>query len=121
MLAVVDVIFLTLVAAALVAYAQYVFKRTIPKFKFSIKGVIKLATNRGFVIGALIYAVGLVFYLLALGSDQLSFVYPAFSSTFIFVILISHFKLKERISPVRLAGVAMILIGIALVSSLLVI
>lgn len=121
MLAVIDVIFLTLVAAALVAYAQYIFKRAIPKFKFNLRGIIELATNRGFIVGMLIYVVGLVFYLLALGSDQLSFVYPAFSSTFIFVILISHFKLKEKVSAVRLAGVVMILLGIALVSSLLVI
>ena len=119
MLAVTDVIFLTLVAAALVAYAQYVFKKTIPKFKFSAKGVMELATNRGFVIGALIYAVGLVFYLLALGSDQLSFVYPAFSSTFIFVMLISHFKLKERIGYARLAGMLLIILGITFVSGLI--
>ncbi len=118
MLSVTDVVILTVIAAAIVAYAQYVFKKAIPKFRFNASEVFALARNRNVVLGILIYVVGLVFYLAALGSDQLSFVYPAFSSTFIFVILISHFKLKERISAMRFAGIALIIIGIVLVSSL---
>jgi drug/metabolite transporter (DMT)-like permease len=114
------VILLTIIAAAIVAYAQYVFKRSVPKFRFDYAGLISLVKNRRVVVGVLIYLLGLVFYLSALSSEQLSFVYPAFSSTFIFVILISHFMLNERIDKARIAGMLMIIIGIALVSSLLV-
>ncbi len=121
MLSVTYVVILTVIAAAIVAYAQYVFKKSVPKFKFDLSGLLSLAKNRMVVAGILIYMIGLVFYLFALGSNQLSFVYPAFSSTFIFVILISHFMLKERIGGVRLAGILMIILGIALVSSLLVV
>ncbi len=113
------VIILTLIAAAVVAYAQYIFKKAVPKFKFNIQGLLGLLRNRQILVGTVVYTVGLVFYLLALSSGDLSFIYPAFSSTFIFVILISHFKLKEQITPTRVGGIALIILGIALVSGII--
>jgi uncharacterized membrane protein len=116
MLSVVEVIAVTVVSAAIVAGAQYLFKKGVPKFSASIAGILSLAHNRMVIAGIVVYVAGLLVYLVALGSEQLSFVYPAFSSTFIFVILISHFKLNERITTARLAGVALIIVGILLVS-----
>lgn len=113
------IVVFTIIAAAIVAYAQYIFKKAVPKFKFNIQGLVGLLRNRQIIVGAIIYAVGLVFYLLALSSGSLSFIYPAFSSTFIFVILISHFKLKEKITPTRVGGIALIILGIALVSGII--
>lgn len=113
------VVAVTLIAAAIVAYAQYVFKRAVPKFSFNTKGLVSLFTNKNVLFGMFAYGVGLIFYLVALGSGQLSFVYPAFSTTFIFVILISHFKLGERIGYKRLAGVLFILLGIILTSGII--
>ena len=110
------VIAVTVVAAAIVAYAQYVFKKGVHKFSLNLSGIFSLLRNRMVIAGALIYLVGLVVYLVALGSGSLSFVYPAFSSTFIFVILISHFALRERIGYARLAGILLIIAGIALVA-----
>lgn len=121
MLSTTYVVVLTVIAAAIVAYAQYVFKKSVPKFKFNLSGALSLLKNKNIVLGVCIYMLGLVVYLFALGSGQLSFVYPAFSSTFIFVILISHFLLKERVNAARLAGILMIILGICLVSSLVVI
>jgi drug/metabolite transporter (DMT)-like permease len=112
------VVALTVIAAGVVACAQYLFKRSIPKFKFSIDGVLSLAKSRNVIVGAAVYLIGLAFYLVALGSGELSFVYPAFSSTFIFVILISHFKLNEKIGYARLGGILLIILGIALVSGI---
>ncbi len=116
MLGVLSVVAITIMAAAIVAFAQYLFKKSVPKFDFNASGILSLARNRVIVAAGLIYVVGLAFYLVALSSEQLSFVYPAFSSTFIFVMIISHFKLKERIGYARLSGVALIIIGIAIVS-----
>ncbi len=113
------VIVLTVVAAAIVAYAQYVFKRGVHKFTLNLSGMVSLLRNRMVIIGGVVYVIGLGFYLVALGSGELSFVYPAFSSTFIFVIIISHFALKERIGYARLSGILLIIAGIALVSGVL--
>ena len=116
MLSTVEVIAVTVVSAAIVATAQYLFKKGVPRFSASIGGLLLLTRNRMVIAGIAVYVAGLLVYLVALGSGQLSFVYPAFSSTFIFVILISHFKLNERITTARLAGVALIIVGILLVS-----
>ncbi len=110
------VIIITLIAAAIAAAAQYIFKRHVPKFKFSMDDMLSLAKNRKLIAGVVVYVVGLAFYLLALNSGELSFVYPAFSSTFIFVIVISHFKLKEPIGYARMTGILFIIIGIFMVS-----
>jgi len=117
MLGTAEVVLLTVIAAAIVACAQYVFKKYIHKFKFNLKGMLSLLTNRMVIAGAAIYIMGLFVYLAALGSGQLSFVYPAFSSTFIFVMIISHFMLDEKVGYARLAGLALIIIGIALVAT----
>ncbi len=119
MLSLPEVVITTVIAAGIVAIANYMLKKSIHKFTMSLKGLLSLLENRKVILGVAIYLVGLVVYLVALGSGELSFVYPAFSSTFIFVILISHFKLGEKIGTKRLAGMAMIIIGIALVSSLI--
>ncbi|MCL4365450.1 hypothetical protein M1590_03960 [Candidatus Marsarchaeota archaeon] len=113
------IIAITLIAAAIVAYAQYIFKKGVHRFALSPSGIYSLARNRKVIEGALIYLAGLAVYLVALGSGSLSLVYPAFSSTFIFVILISHFVFRERIGYARLAGILIIIVGIALVSGIL--
>lgn len=119
MLAAQYVVILTVIAAATVALAQYLFKKSVPKFRFNMPEIFSLLANRNIIIGLLIYLVGLVFYLLALGSGELSFVYPAFASTFIFVIAISHFALKEKVGYRRIAGVLFIIFGIILVSGII--
>lgn len=110
------VIGVTLVAAILAATAQYTLKKSVPKFTFGLKGIKSLATNKGIWLGGIIYIAGLVIYLKALDSGQLSFVYPTFASTFVFVVLISHFLLKERIDAKRWVGLALIFLGIAIVA-----
>lgn len=116
MLSELEVIGITLLAAVIAASAQYVFKRSVPSFDFKKEGVRSLVLNRGIWAGGLIYLVGLVVYLKALGSGQLSFVYPTFASTFIFITLISHFLLKEELSAKRIAGIAIVIIGIVIVA-----
>lgn len=110
------VITITVIAAAIVAFAQYLFKKNITKFSMNLSGFVGIAKNRGVVAGVIAYVVGLVFYLYALDSGQLSFVYPAFASTFVFVVAIARFKLGERVGLARIAGVIMIILGITLVA-----
>ncbi len=116
MLEAVAIVLTTLLAAALAAYAQYLFKKNVPSFKINIREILRLARNWQLLLGLAIYSLSLIIYLVALGSGELSFVYPIFSSTFIFVFLISAFVLKEKINKVRIAGLAMIILGIIIVS-----
>ncbi len=108
------VIFLTLIAAFLASIAQVMFKKSLPK-NVSFRGIFALAKNKGIVLGLLIYLVSLVIYLFALSSAPLSFVYPTFASSFIFVALLSFFLIKESFTFKRIAGILLIFIGILIV------
>jgi drug/metabolite transporter (DMT)-like permease len=110
------IILFTTLAAAVAAVSQYLLKNSIHKFKLSISGVLSLLRNRGVVVGVALYIGSAVFYLSALDSGALSFVYSIFSSTFIFVLLLSYFLLKEKLSAGRLAGTALIIIGIIIIA-----
>lgn len=110
------IIAIVLASAFLAAAAQYLFKKHITRFSPDMKGVLSLARNRGMLAGAAIYAISLAIYLDALRLGELSFVYPAFASVFVFVLLISRFKLREKIGLGRIIGVALVVAGIAVVA-----
>lgn len=116
MLGEIQIIGITLVAAVIAAVAQYTFKRSVPKFSLSLSGIMELLKQKGIWLGLALYFGSLVVYLKALDSGQLSFVYPTFASSFIFIALISHVKLKEKLSAKRISGICLIVIGIVLVA-----
>ncbi len=107
---------ITLSAAAIAAFAQYLFKRSVPAFDFKGSHFLPMLKNKGLWAGGLAYLLSLVIYLRALKSGQLSFVYPTFASTFIFVTLISRYLLKEKFNSKRIIGIALIVIGVTVVA-----
>ena len=116
MAGVILILALTATAALLAAIAQYVFKLHMKRFSFSIGGILNLLLTRQIILGLFIYGTSFIIYLIARGHASLVFVYPAFSSSFIFVMLISAFFLKERISARRAAGLMLIVLGITLIA-----
>lgn len=117
MLSVTGVIALTLLAAAVAAIAQYFLKKGIRKFDFNLKDMLGAVKNRNAAIGVLAYAASFAIYIYALhATPVISFVYPIFASTFVFVLLISIFAFREKAGAYRIAGIFLIVLGIALVS-----
>jgi drug/metabolite transporter (DMT)-like permease len=111
------VIALTLLAAAIAAFAQYLYKTSVKKFGFSARELWAAFTNRRLLLGISVYVASLLVYLYALrAAPVISFVYPIFASTFIFVFLISHLVLKERIGRYRALGMLLVVLGIAIIS-----
>lgn len=111
------VIALTLLAAAIAAFAQYIYKTSIKRFEFSLRELRVAFSNPRLLLGIALYVVSLLVYLYALSSTPvISFVYPIFASTFIFVFLISHHVLKERVSLHRSLGMLLVVLGIAIIS-----
>jgi len=108
---------ITVAAAAMVSVAQYLFKLHMPRIGLDVRSMLALARNPYVISGLLIYVASLAVYLYALSMGQLSYVYPAFASSFIFVMFISAHFLKERIGPGRMLGAALILAGILVVAS----
>ncbi len=84
------IIFITLIAAVIVSFAQTLFKSELEKGKMTIPKIIKsLFTNKMIILGMSAYFGSLVIYLYALSKAPLSVVYPIFASSFIFVALFS--------------------------------
>ena len=109
------VIFITLVAAFIAALAQIIFKKNIKGEIKGAKGIIKLAKNRMVILGVCMYLMSLIVYLYALRDAPLSFVYPTFASTFIFVFILTAVIIKEKYSIYRIIGVLLIFIGIFII------
>ncbi len=110
------IIAVILVSAFMAAAAQYLFKKGLKRFRLEPHEIFSLIKNRAVAAGLIIYMVSLVVYLGALRYGDLSFVYPTFASVFVFVLLISKFKLGEMVSLHRATGVALVIIGIAIVA-----
>ncbi len=111
------VIFITFVAGLIASLSQLLFKRSMKGRIDGIRGIFKVARQRNALLGIAGYLAAFGIYLFALDNAPLSFVYPMFASTFVFVFLLSMFVLRERFSTSRGLGIALILIGIAIIST----
>ncbi len=117
MLGALEIIGITLVSALVAAAAQYMYKRGIQAFALNMREIIDVFKKRDILIGGVLYVLSLFIYLFALDNAPLiSFVYPVFASTFVFVLLISKFVFHERVNLHRVAGMAFIIAGIAVIS-----
>ncbi len=112
-----EVISLTLVAALIAAYAQYLFKRHLKSFGLNVRDMLGALLERYVLIGLVLYGLSFLLYIYALDKAPIiSFVYPIFASTFVFVFLISKFVLKEPVGFARSLGIALIIIGITAIA-----
>lgn len=80
--------------------------------KFSIPGIISMFLNPIVLVGLFMYGLSTVFWLIALSQKDLSYVYPFISLTFIIVLFLSYFVLKEQIGATRIIGTIIIIIGL---------
>jgi multidrug transporter EmrE-like cation transporter len=78
--------------------------------------ILRMVRSPWVVGGLLIYGLGVVNWLMALSHLELSYVYPFASLGYIGVILGSYFIFKERITLMRLAGIAVIIAGVLVTS-----
>ena len=76
----------------------------------------KMATNPYVVVGLGIYLLGTVFWLTALSRVNLSFAYPFASLSYVLMLIAGWLLLDETITPMRLAGTAVIIVGVSLIA-----
>ncbi|PDW04765.1 multidrug resistance protein [Candidatus Viridilinea mediisalina] len=78
--------------------------------------ILQIATSP-FVLGGLfVYAVATFFWLVTLSRVDLSVAYPSLSLTQVLVLGVAWLILREEISPLRVAGVLVICLGMLLVA-----
>ena len=110
------VIFITLIAALIASAAQLLFKKGLHRKIEGLSDFFALLKKPTMLIGILGYGLSLAVYLYALKQAPLSFVYPTFASTFIFIFIISRVWLHEKFNAMRALGIALIFIGILVIS-----
>jgi drug/metabolite transporter (DMT)-like permease len=75
-----------------------------------------VATTPAVWLGIGLFAVSAVLWLVVLSRASLSFAYPFAAITYVLILLFDRFVLSEQTPPLRWAGVALIMVGIVLVS-----
>lgn len=71
-------------------------------------------TNRLLFTGYALYGMSAVLLVMALRLGELSLLYPVFTLTYVWVMLLSHFVFQESLNPLKLVGVAVIMCGVAI-------
>ena len=65
--------------------------------------------------GLVLFGMSAVVWLVVLSRASLSFAYPFASLSYVLILVLGHFVLNEQVTPLRLAGVALIIAGVVLV------
>lgn len=72
-----------------------------------------MLTNLALLGGLSFYGVSTVLLVLALKDAELSLLYPIIALTYVWVTLLSLFIFHDRVNPVKLIGIAIIVVGVA--------
>src|SRR5262249_29662114 len=72
-----------------------------------------IITNFTLLGGLSLYGVSTILLVLALRDGELSLLYPVIALTYVWVTLISVVVLHERVNPIKLVGIAVIVAGVA--------
>ena len=76
----------------------------------------RVALNPWVVAGVVLQAVFFFMYLTLLSRAEVSWLLPITALDYLFVVLLAQYLLAEAVTPVRWAGVGLIVVGVALVS-----
>jgi multidrug transporter EmrE-like cation transporter len=105
------------------AIAQLALKqgmRQIGHFEFT-PGVLwdmswRIGTNGYVVFGLACYVVSVAVWLLALSRVDVGFAYPMLSVGYIVTAVAAYYVFGEALTPVRIAGIAVIMVGVYMIS-----
>ena len=76
-------------------------------------GLIGVITNIPLMSGYALYGLSTVLLVLALKDGELSLLYPVIALTYVWVTGLSFLILRETVNPFKLAGIVIIVIGVA--------
>ena len=114
---------LVLFGVLLNAFAQLLLKagvRQVGHFDFSLANAwpigTDLATNLPILGGLACYVVSVVVWILALSRVEVSIAYPMLSIGYVVNAGLAWFLFGEAVGPQRLAGIAVIIVGVIIVA-----
>jgi drug/metabolite transporter (DMT)-like permease len=80
-------------------------------------GLIGMLTNLALLSGLVLYGLSTVLLVLALKDGELSLLYPVIALTYVWVTVLSLVLLHDQPNPYKLAGIAIIVIGVSVLGS----
>jgi multidrug transporter EmrE-like cation transporter len=75
--------------------------------------LLAMVTNFSLLGGLSLYGISTVLLVLALKDGELSLLYPVIALTYVWVTLLSLVIFHDRANPFKMAGIAIIVIGVA--------
>lgn len=75
-------------------------------------GILTLLTNPPLIAGLSLYGVSTVLLVLALRDGELSLLYPVIALTYVWVTMLSFLVFHDRANPLKLLGIALIVVGV---------
>jgi multidrug transporter EmrE-like cation transporter len=115
-----DTILIILLGVTFAAVGQVSWKLGMnlmgPVISFDLSNLRSILLEPYIILGLIMYALSTVFWLVALSRMELSFVYPFISLTYILVLALSYLVLKESIGLNKMAGSALIILGLIIIS-----
>lgn len=72
-----------------------------------------LVTDIPLIAGLALYGLGSVLMILALRHGELSVLYPIISLSYVWVAILSVLIFHEKMTPVRISGIATIIVGVS--------
>lgn len=104
-------------------FSQVLLKKgmtSIDKFEITKSGlwssVGDIVTNWSIILGILVMVISMASHLIVLSKVELSYAYPFLGLSFVLVALYGHFYLDEAVTMWRMAGVLLIVSGVALIA-----
>jgi drug/metabolite transporter (DMT)-like permease len=88
----------------------------VPPEGWSFAALLELLLRPGIIGGLACYGLSVVIWVTVLSRTEVSFAYPFLGLGFVFVTFASAFLLGETISAQRLAGTALIALGVAVLA-----
>ena len=85
-------------------------------FDLTLPNILQIATNLPIITGLFLYAVSVVTWLVVISRMEVSAVHPMMSLGYIATAIIATVWLGEHITPMRIAGIAVIMLGVWMVS-----
>ncbi len=75
--------------------------------------IIGIFTNPYLFAGYSLYGISAILLILALRRGELSILYPVIALTYVWVAILSVFIFHEQMPPMRIAGIATVVLGVA--------
>jgi multidrug transporter EmrE-like cation transporter len=82
---------------------------------YDLNTLFHVFTNWQVDLGLILYGLSTLFWLSALSKKDLSYVYPFVAGTYLLVLALSYFVLKENFGIERVIGAALVLTGLVII------